>query len=472
MLERLRQHVRLAMPQSLIEALCEAEWAEYFVGTKRSAADVPRQTLLSPQKPGSNESWVDLKGYLPLNVSYQLLAGTPPAKHRFLTVGLASVKRKKGSYLLPTLRSLFSQSSPEERASMVVVVLLADFSASWREATVGEIKTAFTSELEQGQLLVLYVPQQYYPPLKGLKRNFKDSPERVSFRSKQNLDYSFLIHYSTGLSQYYLQLEDDILSAPNYLSTIRKHIQEQEAKSIAWATLEFSRLGYIGKLYHSADLPLLVRFLFLFYQEMPCDWLLTHFRRLLTQTEQILFKPSLFQHMGTFSSFQGTYNKLKDQDFEETAYSNPSADVYSDMSVYKDHEPRLAWAAGDGFFWARSPEKGNHLTVVLREPIVVTGIIVETGSEGKDLLDSAVVELGNNMHNTETGEKSCKKFHLLGNVENGMFEMQLDNKHGSASSCVRVRVTASQENWVIIQKIRIIAKTKTPFNGGSTFKKM
>lgn len=82
-------------------------------------------------------------------------------------MGLSSVKRQKGSYLVPTLRSLFSQSSPEERASMVVVVLLADFDTSWRIATVTEIKTALASELEQGQLVVIHVPRERYPPLTG-----------------------------------------------------------------------------------------------------------------------------------------------------------------------------------------------------------------------------------------------------------------------------------------------------------------
>lgn len=50
---------------------------------------------------------------------------------------------------------------------MVVVVLLADFDVSWRVATVSEIKTVFASELEQGQLVVLHVPQDLYPPLTG-----------------------------------------------------------------------------------------------------------------------------------------------------------------------------------------------------------------------------------------------------------------------------------------------------------------
>ncbi|XP_061649148.1 alpha-1,3-mannosyl-glycoprotein 4-beta-N-acetylglucosaminyltransferase C-like isoform X2 [Phyllopteryx taeniolatus] len=374
----------------------------------------------------------------------------------YLCIGLSSVKRKKGSYLIPTLVSLFSQSSHEERSSMVVVVLLADFDVSWRKTTVTKLKSEFSSALEQGHLLVIHVTEEWYPPTAGLKRNYNDSPERVSFRSKQNLDYAFLVHYSSGLGRYYLQLEDDVSSAKNFPTTIKKCIEEQEAKKTTWAMLEFSSLGYIGKLYQSAHLPLLARFLFLFYQEMPCDWLMSHFRLLLTQKEPILFKPSLFQHIGTFSSFQGTYNKLKDKDFEASVYSNPPAEVFSDMSTYKKHFPKLAWDAGEGFFWGSSPEKGNYLTVVFTDPSVVTGITVETGTEGKDILASAQVEIGHNVITTTKEKKTCKDFHILGFIENGCFAMQeVDKNYGSASSCLRIQVTAGQKEWVIIRKIRI-----------------
>lgn len=39
---------------------------------------------------------------------------------------------------------------------------------------------------------------------------FGDSPQREYWRAKQNLDYSFLMWYASGLSDYYMQLEDDI----------------------------------------------------------------------------------------------------------------------------------------------------------------------------------------------------------------------------------------------------------------------
>ncbi|XP_068453903.1 alpha-1,3-mannosyl-glycoprotein 4-beta-N-acetylglucosaminyltransferase C-like [Clinocottus analis] len=431
-----------------------------FAGQSLSHNPIPKELRLQAERLVT-ESWVEQGGFLPLNVSYQVLAGEPSTKQRYLSIGLSSVKRKKGSYLIPTLKSLFFQSSPEERSSMVVVVLLADFDVSWRVTTVMEIKTAFALELEQGQLVVLHVPQDQYPSVTGLKRNYNDAPDRVSFRSKQNLDYSFLIHYSAGLGRYYLQLEDDVSAAKNFLSTIRRCVAKQEAKQTTWAMLEFSVLGYIGKLYKSAHLPLLARFLFLFYQEMPCDWLMFRFRELLTQKEPIIFKPSLFQHIGTFSSFQGTYNKLKDEDFEEELYINPSAEVYSDMSTYKNQYPKLAWDGG-GFFWGRSPENGSYLTAVFADPAVVTGIFVETGSGGKDLLESAQVEIGRDVITTEKGEKSCKEFQSVGTLENGRFEKrEMDKKYISSSSCLRIKVTAGQKEWVIINKIRISTKLNT-----------
>lgn len=277
----------------------------------------------------------------------------------------------------------------------------------------------------------------------------------MSFRSKQNVDYSFLINYSAGLSRYYLQLEDDVSCTRNFFTHIRRRTEEQEAKETSWTVIEFSVLGYIGKLYKSGDAPLLARFLFLFYQEMPCDWLMSHFRVLLTQKETIVFKPSLFQHMGTFSSFKGNQNRLKDKFFLEDLHSNPTADVFSDMSVYLDHVPKLAWSNTGGHFWARSIKKGNTLTVVLAVPAVFTSIVIETGADGQDPLESGQVEVGRDVISTPKG-KSCGTFQPIGTFKDGRFERnQVDKELGSASSCLRVLVTADQQSWLIVRRIRV-----------------
>ncbi|ROL23511.1 Alpha-1,3-mannosyl-glycoprotein 4-beta-N-acetylglucosaminyltransferase C [Anabarilius grahami] len=376
-----------------------------------------------------------------------------PVAGEYLTVGLSSVKREKGSYLQNTLQSIFSESSEEELDQMVVVVLLADFDVSWIRETLQKITDQFHLQLSKGQLLVIHVNEDYYPPLTGLKRNFNDAPDRVSFRSKQNVDYSYLLHFSSNLSQYYIMLEDDVSCANNFLSSIREHIRSMNSN---WVTLEFSKLGYIGKLYQSKDLPILARFLYNFYQEMPCDFLLLHFHRLLMQDKVIRFRPSLFQHMGTYSSFRGTFNRLKDEDFVKEVADNPPADIRTNIENFKTNVAEKAYSQGSGYFWGVSPiGSANYFLVVFREPVLISRVCIRTGLEGKDELVSADVELGKTLVKTESGV-DCLGFHTLGSLQNGQFnEPDVQRLVPEPVACLRIQVTASQMEWVIINKIHV-----------------
>ncbi|XP_018597515.1 alpha-1,3-mannosyl-glycoprotein 4-beta-N-acetylglucosaminyltransferase C-like isoform X2 [Scleropages formosus] len=393
-----------------------------------------------------------------LNMSYTFLAGYPKTTLKYLTVGLSSVKRKNGFYLLDTLQSIFSQSSEEELQDMVVVVLLADFDMTWNQQVLSSISERFSSPILKGQLLVIHLPQEYYPPLEGLKRNFNDAPDRVTFRSKQNVDYAFLLSFSANLSQYYLMLEDDVLCSRNFLTTIRMFIQSRGGS--AWVTLEFSKLGYIGKLYHSSDLPRLASFLLLFYQEMPCDWLLGYFTKLLAQNMPIHFKPSLFQHVGLYSSFRGTYNHLKDEDFEANPLNvadNPPADVVTDIIPFKEYTPEQAYSSRTTFFWGKSPLAGSHFTVIFHTPAIVTRISVQTGlQDRKDILTSAEVEVGRSPVHTERGP-TCSQYAKLGPLVDGQFDRK-DIEGDAAVSCLRILVTKSQEQWVIIRSVNVWTK--------------
>jgi len=52
----------------------------------------------------------------------------------------------------------------------------------------------------------------------------------------------------------------------------------------------------------------------MFYAEQPVDWLMTSFRLSMGQRQQLLRKPTLFQHLGVKSSFDSTRdNPLKDR---------------------------------------------------------------------------------------------------------------------------------------------------------------
>ncbi|XP_064425184.1 alpha-1,3-mannosyl-glycoprotein 4-beta-N-acetylglucosaminyltransferase C-like [Latimeria chalumnae] len=344
---------------------------------------------------------------------------------------------------------------------MVVVVHLADFDMGWNSKTAEEISRKFAHHIISGHLIIIHAPQEYYPPLAGLKRNYNDPEDRVKFRSKQNVDYAFLFSFSANLSNYYLMIEDDVRCAKSFFSAIKKVVTSREGSY--WVTLEFSKLGFIGKLYHSSELSRLAQFLLLFYQEMPCDWLLVHFRVLLTQKDVIRFKPSLFQHVGLYSSFRGTANKLKDDDFEEDSFDipdNPPATVHTDIPIFENYQPSKAYSNSEEYFWGKSPASRNYFTIVFAKPVRVSRIRILTGSEERqsDYLHHGVLEIGSNPASARNA-KDCSNYVQVGKFESGQFNKKnIERLVDFDAQCVKIVVTENQTEWVIIKSISIWTK--------------
>ncbi len=100
---------------------------------------------------------------------------------------------------------------------------------------------------------------------------FQDQPSRVKWRTKQNYDYSYLMTYCQKRGKYYLQIEDDVISKSGFFTTIKNFIDKQESNR--WLMMEFSQLGFIGKLFKCHDIPKFVSFFLMFAFDKPCDWL-------------------------------------------------------------------------------------------------------------------------------------------------------------------------------------------------------
>ena len=61
--------------------------------------------------------------------------------------------------------------------------------------------------------------------------------------------------------------------------TLKKYQEKLKPKSISWTFLEFCPLGFIGKLFVASEIPDFVEYLAIFYNDWPCDWLLTSYTR-------------------------------------------------------------------------------------------------------------------------------------------------------------------------------------------------
>ena len=88
------------------------------------------------------------------------------------------------------------------------------------------------------------------------------------------MDYSYLWNWADGKSEFFLQLEDDIIAQHGFLSFIEK---SQSSESDPWFVLEFSTLGFIGKLFRTENLKLLTEYVMVLYKSKPVDWLMEEF---------------------------------------------------------------------------------------------------------------------------------------------------------------------------------------------------
>ncbi|KAI8513798.1 Alpha-1,3-mannosyl-glycoprotein 4-beta-N-acetylglucosaminyltransferase C [Branchiostoma belcheri] len=392
--------------------------------------------------------------------------GKPRKTKGFLTIGIPTVKRDQNSqYLGITINSLIEHTTEAEREQVTVVIFLADFDSYHNKKLSLEISHNYSQHLDGGFMQVIQAPISFYPQLEGLKQNFNDSEDRVKWRSKQCVDYAFLFSYCRGLSEFYLQLEDDVVSSEHYLTTIRDYIKAQKS---AWSMLEFSDLGFIGKLLRSSDLQRLADFLLLFYEEMPNDFLIRHFLKLLPHRQTFARRPSLFQHIGKRSSLVGKEQNLVDAFYVDTLKrqyndsDNPPAVVSSDMAAFGEFKPQLAYGPEPGFFWIEAPQSGQAFFVLFEKPARLSRIVIETSSEQhpKDILEKGTVQVSPKLlsMSEQDNTPNCADYVKLGYFENGRFEMATQGMEGLGSvevKCLKVTVTEQQKMWILVREIAV-----------------
>ncbi|XP_066435171.1 alpha-1,3-mannosyl-glycoprotein 4-beta-N-acetylglucosaminyltransferase A [Eleutherodactylus coqui] len=400
-----------------------------------------------------------------------------------IVMGIPTVKRKVKSYLSETLHSLIDKLSPEEKLDCVIIVFIGETDLDYVHGVVGSLEKEFATEIGSGLVEVISPPATYYPDLTNLKETFGDSKERVRWRTKQNLDYCFLMMYAQRKGIYYIQLEDDIVAKQNYFSTIKNFALQLSNEE--WMILEFSQLGFIGKMFQSPDITLIVEFIFMFYKEKPIDWLLDHILWVKVCNPEkdakhcdrqksnlrIRFRPSLFQHVGLHSSLAGKIQKLTDKDFLKPLlhkiHVNPPAEVSTSLKVYQGHTLEKTYL-GEDFFWAITPMAGDYILFKFDKPVHVERYLFRSGNPEHpgDLLTNTSVDVLPYQKDIldlrkETKDKRLSDgFFRIGKFEDGVAEGAVYPDLNPISA-FRLSVLQNSAVWIILNEIHI---KKVPTN--------
>ncbi|XP_033752176.1 alpha-1,6-mannosyl-glycoprotein 4-beta-N-acetylglucosaminyltransferase-like [Pecten maximus] len=393
-----------------------------------------------------------------------LLYGRRRRNQSELTIGIPTVQRHGVDYLEKTLYSLIINAKASQRMSIVVVVFMVDRNETWVRKRSKQLAGKYPKLIRNGFLQIVHPhDQSIYPDFTKIKRTFNDTATRVAWRAKQNIDYAYLFSYSKNISRYYLQLEDDVISAHNYYDDMLRFIQSKS--DTFWYCLEFTYLGFIGKLFRSSDLQELSEYLLMFFDEQPGDLLLKAIKQIKTQWHDILIEKSLFQHKGIISSLSDKKQTLYDGRFKDSFvlsrfsrkrfyHVNPSALIDSKIETYSEYEPVHAYDLSDKYFWGVDPKQGDYFRITFEGPQNISRLFIDSGEATKqsDMLHHAtlLVSTGTDV------EHPCQNLVNVTNFVNGDVDTRTSNISLPVNiDCIVIELTANQSDWIIIREIAI-----------------
>ena len=373
-----------------------------------------------------------------------------------LTIAIPTVQRPNKNYFPSMLREMFMKTADEELREITFVILLADIGTTeWKTKLESEIKTNYSAYIEDGSLKIIQAPPEYYDTM----LTFKDD-RYVNWRTKQNFDYSYIMRYCQHMSDYYMQMEDDVTPVDGYYQAITHFISSQPDDN--WVCLEFSTLGFIGKLYHTPEVVLLADMLLIFNYSQPVDFIFPYYNMMTGRRSQMR-KPSLFQHRGYYSSLRDKIQPLQDKffDFPPKQFhgDNPFAFLETNLKYTADFPPSLAYSKDPGFFWsAESVESDSNFTIVFNSTHNLSKIQITTGSQShpSDTARFAILEAS---EAPKDRTSKCGQFNHIASFKNG--EISVDKERIVSSvgkmplKCLQIRFLERQVEWLIIREIAV-----------------
>ncbi|OQV21616.1 putative Alpha-1,3-mannosyl-glycoprotein 4-beta-N-acetylglucosaminyltransferase B [Hypsibius exemplaris] len=202
--------------------------------------------------------------------------GIGSSKQFKLAIGVPTVSRPLKKYLAKTLEDLLTLVRPYKN-TVAIQVLIADIDGLKQHATLEKLGKLFPAEIFSGLLKIATVPNGFYgrrlldtdPSVCGGLNG--PSCRFIRWRNKQNLDYSYLMGIAANISEFYVQLEDDVQCNRNFLPALLNAMSIYQLRP--WVLAEASPEGFIGKMFPSEEARSLAQFLYHNYNVKACDLL-------------------------------------------------------------------------------------------------------------------------------------------------------------------------------------------------------
>lgn len=262
-----------------------------------------------------------------------------------------------------------------------------------------------------------------------------------------------------------------------------------------WIIIEFSELGFIGKLFNCKDLFMFINFFLTFSTNKPCDWLYDNVLEVKLcapymkpsecveqkKHKRIKYSPSLFQHVGTESSLQGKIQTLKDSAFDidgrkqananAKAKKNPPARVYSSLRANGDHKLESVYS-GEDYFWSHAaPSKGDFIAIEFVEPTKIFYYYVRSGrfdNQEDRLYDASLqIKFERKLDSTPPSNYvlDANGFYTIDKFTNDLSDVAGEIDADRFGKLVEMRIVINRESpkWIIIDEIALKSSKEEDF---------
>ncbi|KAH8351635.1 hypothetical protein KR059_010216, partial [Drosophila kikkawai] len=366
-------------------------------------------------------------------------------------IGVPTVVRATGgNYVLETINYLIQRMSPEQHSICLIVIYVGETSLEFGKYIVRELRMNHAEHLKSGLIDVIAPHLHYYPNFTQLHATLHDDLPRVQWRTKQNLDYIYLMSYAAPKGSYYLQLEDDVMPNEGYLDYMEKtefmHSSFRFDQQPDWIVISFSELGFIGKLFRSSVLHSFVTYLKLFCDHQPIDWLLQSFLTLQSCRWDSISKPdcqrefesriirvdqSQFQHMGQLSSLEKKKQHHKDHFFNQNLERQRFPHLRQPLNLVVSHRnsllrQNLDLQPGETFIWMYMPQMPKIIENLITTQYTSSELRIRNHNKTAKTLSEFSVQLVEKLpilHKNATSTKLCGfvMSHTMKDSDNFMF---------------------------------------------------
>ncbi|KAH8264774.1 hypothetical protein KR038_000758, partial [Drosophila bunnanda] len=338
-------------------------------------------------------------------------------KDVMFVIGVPTVQRPKRSYVLDTIDNLIQKMTPEQRSICLIVIYVGETSLQFGKFIVKELRVKHPEHLDSGLIDVIAPHLHYYPNVTQLHTRLRDDPQRIHWRTKQNMDYIYLMSYAQAKGSYYLQLEDDIMPNEGFLNYIEKsalmHGIFRFDHQLDWIAMSFSDLGFMGKLFPSSVLQSFITYLQLFCDHQPIDWLLQSFVALQSCRWGSIFQPdcqrelesriirvehSQFQHLRKLTTLEQKSQQYKDTFFNRKVVKPRLPHLRQPVDLVASHRNSLLrhnlnLQPGETFIWMYMPQMPKMMETLVSNQHKGKEIRIRNHKEAAKTLPEFSVEL-------------------------------------------------------------------------------